>query len=437
MLLGQMLVKEKIITPAQLEEAINSQVVFGGRLGTNLIELGYLDEKTLNAFLAKKHNVPAVDLNSLTRIDRALLSCVPGKLVKKYRVVPIAREGRRLRVLMADPGDIKAVDELSFATGLSIMPMAVPEVRLLLLLEKYYGIKRDLRYITLSRTDSEAFMRDMGREKPRAAGPSPHVTKTASHTPDKDAAVADQGDLMPEEEFHKMMRANPQAGPQDQPEEVVDLTEEAESPEIPAAALGGESEPPPPAVSEGEEDLSSDLLQFFALPDEYQKTLSLEEAVQGLESAMDRDDVARIVLHFCLAFFKRAALLVFKSDLVIGWDGMGKNFHQGLVKKVMIPLTEDSLFRSTFETQRIYRGALPRTPIHERFLTILGGARPKEVCLVPVVLKNRVVNAIYGDNGHEAAIGTSLEGVISLAGHIAPNFERMIVDRKRLFADEP
>lgn len=149
--LGEMLVKAGRITPDQLDEALRSQVIFGGRLGTNLIEMGCIDEEELARVLSEKLRVPCVDPDELMNIPPAIIEAVPLEVVEQFQAVPLRLENRRLFLVMADPSDLPAIDQIAFRTGHVIVPLVAPEIRLLMALEKYYGIKRELRYLPVSK----------------------------------------------------------------------------------------------------------------------------------------------------------------------------------------------------------------------------------------------------------------------------------------------
>lgn len=149
--LGEMLVKAGRITPAQLDEALKSQVIFGGRLGTNLIEMGCIDEDELAKVLSEKLRVPRAEPDELMNIPPSIVEAVPLEMVEQYQVVPLRLENRRLFLVMADPSDLPAIDQIAFRTGHVIVPMVAPEIRLLMALEKYYGIKREIRYLPVSK----------------------------------------------------------------------------------------------------------------------------------------------------------------------------------------------------------------------------------------------------------------------------------------------
>src|SRR5215472_1501260 len=149
MKLGELLVQHRVITEAQLAEGLKAQQLFGGRIGTNLVELGYVSEQGLTKFLSTQLNIPAVDSKELEAISGDALAALPIATAEKYRVVPLSISGRKLRVATADPTDLTVLDEISFATGLSITPLIAPELLITCALEKHYGIARPLRYVRL------------------------------------------------------------------------------------------------------------------------------------------------------------------------------------------------------------------------------------------------------------------------------------------------
>jgi hypothetical protein len=150
MLLGEMLLKAGALTEDQLEQVLNAQSIYGGRLGTNLVEMGLIGEDELAQVLNEKLGVPCVEPAALNAVPQEVLTVVPQEMVQRHRVVPVAREGRRLTLAMADPSDFKAIDEIGFVTGLIVVPRVCSELRLSIALERYYGIKRTVRYIPVA-----------------------------------------------------------------------------------------------------------------------------------------------------------------------------------------------------------------------------------------------------------------------------------------------
>lgn len=145
--LGTMLVQEGLISLQQLDEALKNQTIFGGKLGTNLIELGLVGEEDIARVLSEKLKVPCTNIDQLLNIPPDLIALIPKQIAQKYKVVPLRREKKRLYLAMVDPSDLRAVDEVAFICGFAIHPLVAPEVSLVLALERHYGIDRNVRYI--------------------------------------------------------------------------------------------------------------------------------------------------------------------------------------------------------------------------------------------------------------------------------------------------
>jgi hypothetical protein len=146
--LGELLVRENLISAMQLEEGLKCQVIFGGRLGTNLIEMGLLEENDIARVLSKKLGIPFLDPPGLLmNIPADVIALISREYAAQYQIIPLRLEGRRLSLGMVDPSDLKTIDEIAFRTGYVIRPVVIPEVRIVLALEKYYRVERKLRYI--------------------------------------------------------------------------------------------------------------------------------------------------------------------------------------------------------------------------------------------------------------------------------------------------
>lgn len=121
--LGELLVEAGLITPQQLESAITHQKIAKGRMGSNLVALGYISEDVLMDFLSAQLGVPRVDVRSLD-VPLEVLKRVPRRMAEQYTILPVeVREPRNLVLAMADPMDLNAIDSARFATGLHIDPV--------------------------------------------------------------------------------------------------------------------------------------------------------------------------------------------------------------------------------------------------------------------------------------------------------------------------
>jgi type IV pilus assembly protein PilB len=135
--IGELLVREKLISPDQLKKAIDEQKKSGGRLGFNLVKLGFVTEKELTAFLSRQYGIPTIDLAS-QEIDPEIVKLIPEDVAQKYQVLPISRTGSTLVVAMADPSNIFAIDDIKFLTGYNVEPLVASDAAIKNAIEKYY-----------------------------------------------------------------------------------------------------------------------------------------------------------------------------------------------------------------------------------------------------------------------------------------------------------
>lgn len=132
-----------MITDRQLQEAIQHQVLYGGRLGTSLHELGFITEERLSDALARAHGVPAIDLRAL---QPEAVTLVPKKLAQRFKVFPCRLRGRTLFLGMVDPGDHAAVAHIGYSLGYIVRPLVVPEFRMVQLLHDHYDVDERWRF---------------------------------------------------------------------------------------------------------------------------------------------------------------------------------------------------------------------------------------------------------------------------------------------------
>jgi type IV pilus assembly protein PilB len=135
--LGQLLVNSLIISEDQLNEAIGLQRREGGRLGTNLIKLGYINEEKLVSFLSKQWGVPAVNLSDYM-IDPSVLKLIPYEIARKYLIVPVARVGATLTIATADPSNVFVIDDVKFMTGYNVEVVVAGESSVTSAISSYY-----------------------------------------------------------------------------------------------------------------------------------------------------------------------------------------------------------------------------------------------------------------------------------------------------------
>ena len=389
MRLGELLVNAGKLTPAQLDETLKGQAIFGGRFGTNLVEMGYLDEHELAHFLSKKTGIPHVTPEQLMDIPPQIIKIIPEETVKKYRVMPVAVSNRKLTLAMVDPTDFAAIDEISFSTGYIVVPVIASELRMVTAMEKHYRIKREVRYISVE---------GGGRNRARQAQtPAPPVLpKPAAQT----------------------------AQPAPLQQKWLPL-EEAEILELPLLdeldCFGDQTEEP-----------TLDPLAGSALYEKKpEKDYSLDGVIAGLAEAKDRDSIADLITGHLAQQFCRVALFLLKGGKATGWLAhVGKN-PVPQFDSVEIPLAEPSVLKVVEENKSYYLGPLPMTPGNRRMIDALGGGAPPNNLLVPLMMMGRVVAALYIDGGAVPLDG-KLPELQKLVGKASMAFEILILKSKIL-----
>ena len=370
--LGDLLLQEKLITTAQLEEALKYQVIFGGKLGTNLIEMGAIDEVAITGVLSRKFGVPAVDPDDLLQIPPQALQVVPRELAERYGVVPLRLNNRRLALAMTDPSDLKVLDEIAFRTGCIIQPLVATELRIVHALEQVYGIPRGRRYINVL-PEMGGGNRPFGG-KP-AAAPTPQPAFTPQFAP---APVIDIPDLDASVE-----------------EEIVELAPADELLEAPPA--------PPAPVTLGEE----------------------------LITARNRDDILDALARFLGREFLYSAILLVRGEVALGWKATAAAREVPGFADLEIPLDEASVLKTVAETRGYHLGPLPRTPFNSMFLQGMGGRVPERALLVPLLMMGRVVAILYVD-APGIELGPLLPELQKLTAKAAMAFEILVLQNKIL-----
>ncbi|MBI2828160.1 MAG: type IV-A pilus assembly ATPase PilB [Acidobacteria bacterium] len=136
--LGELLLKAKRITVEQLQEALNHQRQYGGKLGFNLVTLGFVKDEEITSLLSKQYGVPSIALGAF-EIDPAVVKLVPAETAQKYQIVPLSRAGATLTIAMTDPTNVFAMDDIRFMTGYNVEPVVASEIAVIEAIQKYYG----------------------------------------------------------------------------------------------------------------------------------------------------------------------------------------------------------------------------------------------------------------------------------------------------------
>lgn len=135
--LGEILVRENLITSQQLREALDYQRSSGGKLGSNLVKLGIVSDDVITAVLSRQYGVPSINLE-LFQIETTVVKLISHEVAQKYSVLPISKAGATLTLAMADPTNVFAMDDIKFMTGFNVEPVIAAESSIQHAISKYY-----------------------------------------------------------------------------------------------------------------------------------------------------------------------------------------------------------------------------------------------------------------------------------------------------------
>jgi type IV pilus assembly protein PilB len=144
--LGEILVRENLITPQQLRDALDHQREHGGRLGFNLVKLKMVSDDMITAVLSRQYGVPSVNLD-LFDVDESVIRLIPYEVAQKYSVLPLSKVGATLTLAMADPTNVFAMDDIKFMTGFNIEPVVSSEASVREAISRYYDTSREIELL--------------------------------------------------------------------------------------------------------------------------------------------------------------------------------------------------------------------------------------------------------------------------------------------------
>src|SRR5687768_10205331 len=153
--IGDLLLKEKRITPAQLQEALSYQKGNGGKLGFNLVKLGFVKDEEITALLSKQYGVPSINLAQF-EIDPGVIKLIPSETAHKYQIIPLSRAGATLTIAMTDPTNVFAMDDIKFMTGYNVEPVVASESAVADTIARYYPTSPPPRAVSEEKKEKSA-----------------------------------------------------------------------------------------------------------------------------------------------------------------------------------------------------------------------------------------------------------------------------------------
>src|SRR3954463_3740552 len=188
--LGEILVRENLLSAQQLREALEFQREHGGRLGFNLVKMGLVSDDMITAVLSRQYGVPSVNLD-MFEVDAGVIRLIPREVAEKYSVLPLSRVGASLTLAMVDPTNVFAMDDIKFMTGLNIEPVVVSEASVQEAIAKYYGSSREIELAMMAEPEVEVSLSGLGRNGNGHNGGITHADLVSLDSLDFDTEAAE------------------------------------------------------------------------------------------------------------------------------------------------------------------------------------------------------------------------------------------------------
>ena len=456
--LGELLISARLIDQEQLDRALRAQVVWGARLGTNLVELGATDIESLGRTLGRQHGMPAALGRHFDRADMELQKRVTPELARQWSVVPLLYINKERKTAVAATGPLpeEAVVQLAAAfacTADDVLIAVAPELRIRYHLERVYGIQRTQRFLRSRKSTLASFPEfdnipievdaDADVAVPIIVDDSAHPTAAVGPHPSDHPLAAAVG---PHPSDHPLAAAvgphpsdHPLAGravtrpplPAAKVDDIAALIEEAvdavtaREPTEPVGrdrrtyvrTLAEQAEPP--------QTIARLALRRVAVP---ASTASLLDALRGIRRGPNRDRVAALVIETLdkhIASCDAALLLVVRGDVAISW----KHFSRSMTKapELAVPLDKPGLVPTVVEMNVTARCGVEELGAIDRRLLRLLGESDGDLVVVPIAIADRVVALIATVTEPDAAV----ESVEAVAQAAAAAFARLIRDAAR------
>jgi hypothetical protein len=371
--LGELLIKEKLITSAQLEEALKKHVIYGIKLGSSLVELGYVDEDRLSQLLSETLGVPCADRTEVANAERGAIGKISREFASKYRMIPFRLERNRINIAMSDPTNFKAIEEVGFMTNCLVVTYIVPDILISKALAKHYNVSdSEIRYHQLA-----------SRNKKKKAVQEPR-TVTFPMT-------SESGELL-----HVS---------------------------VPAEFEGFGNLPDMPEVIE--------LEQLSGYGNKFER-YTIDKLSTDFASAQNRDEIGDIFIRYLGQEFSAGAIFMLHGRGAFGWRGIAGQKLMTRLEHLHINVGKCPVFKDIIDSKQHFLGQLEEVAFHEQVVSLLTLSQETQVLVLPVIMNESVVAIVLVAINVKHPLHLQLTELEKLVRKMSLAFEKLIIVEKIL-----
>ncbi|HET6613644.1 MAG TPA: hypothetical protein VFG83_16710 [Kofleriaceae bacterium] len=461
--MSSLLVRDGLVGVKRMERAFQRQVIYGGALDTILLEMDAVPEDRLVQYLSLATGLPPATRAELGTADPEIGKVFSEHLATEYQVAPLSADGDTVRVLVRDPVDLPALENLANELSRPIQPMVAPEYRYSVIFDRAFGREPKARFAKLEEAAARAPVEaPVGKPQsiivtterdgaPAVAAPPKRRTMEISTTAlARHQAEAEEARKQADETHGRSEPARNGKATETAPEVLAEAATVSAVATQAEPAANTETRPasdPTKNGAPGKGAVAGDLLtagQPSPVAAAGTTPLSAIAAREGIAAAEKRDEIFEILLRAIRGQATFAALLTVQGGAAIGRLALtGDVFDTEEIARVLIPLDESSAFKKSVESASPYIG--PVASGHEDLDAMtqrLGGVMPPAALLLPVAIRGRVVALAIGHRHNEPIGIAEVAELLPIAGAAADRLAALIVKAKSAIpepatADEP
>jgi len=398
--LSSLMVQDHVLTVSQIEQALQRQVIFGGDLGTNLLEMGLVDEDILLEYTGRVVRQPVLRRADFDRVDPAAVRLMPWRLASDRRIMPVRFRDETAVMACASPPPAEAIEETSAALGVEVAFHLAMDFRLAMALNSFFGIPIPARLAALQKRYAPSWEPDREPLVPPPGAPDQRPESAAGPLA---VAPPEQPIIIVESSAARDRSA----------ESTIKFITRGEQREdtAPRGRKGTGAASPPPKLQPP-------------------RRLGFSEAVAELERARTRDEILRTLFDFASQAFDYSALFIVHGGLAQGRLAARRGSPAVDIEDVSMSLDGEGMLHTVHETRGFHLGPPGDAPADRNLLARLERERPTNCAVIPVSLRQRIVLLLYGDSGKRGVRASRVARLADFGREVARAFERILLAQK-------